>query len=143
MQNRLCAFLNVLRKYLGFTLRLPIGENIRKVGAWNTMMEKIDVRRSGWRKKGNGLIMFGVGNGNELEILEGGYALQESGDFTVRGLTKLVEEKIHNTDSGGGATTWNNLVPKKVNIFIWRDLKGRLPVREELDKRGVETRRGG
>ncbi|GJX85916.1 reverse transcriptase domain, reverse transcriptase zinc-binding domain protein [Tanacetum coccineum] len=71
------------------------------------------------------------------------WALQESGDFTVRGLTKLVEEKIHNTDSGGGATTWNNLVPKKVNIFIWRDLKGRLPVREELDKRGVETRSGG
>ena len=29
-------------------------------------------------------------------------------------------------------------MPKKVNIFVWRALKGRLPVREELDKRGVD-----
>ncbi|GJZ87639.1 RNA-directed DNA polymerase, eukaryota, reverse transcriptase zinc-binding domain protein, partial [Tanacetum coccineum] len=26
----------------------------------------------------------------------------------------------------------------KVNIFVWRALKGRLPVREELDKRGID-----
>ncbi|GJT09653.1 putative RNA-directed DNA polymerase, partial [Tanacetum coccineum] len=89
-------------------------------------------------EKGNGLIMFGVANENGLEILEGGWALQESGDFTVRGLTKLVEEKILNMESGGEATTWNNWVPKKVNVFVWRALKGRLPVREELDKRGID-----
>ena len=40
--------------------------------------------------------------------------------------------------SGARATLWNNWVPKKVNIFIWRALKGRLPVREELDKRGID-----
>lgn len=70
--------------------------------------------------------MFGVGNGSGLEILDGGYvriwkiyklfckilfikldcrdrwrwALQKSGDFTVRELKKLVEEKILNVDSG-------------------------------------------
>ncbi|GKC30515.1 reverse transcriptase domain, reverse transcriptase zinc-binding domain protein [Tanacetum coccineum] len=39
------------------------------------------------------------------------WTLQESGEFTV---------------------------PKKVNIFVWRALKGRLAVREELDKRGID-----
>ena len=33
---------------------------------------------------------------------------------------------------------WNKLVPKKVNIFVWRALKGRLPVRKELDKSGID-----
>ncbi|GKE37908.1 RNA-directed DNA polymerase, eukaryota, reverse transcriptase zinc-binding domain protein, partial [Tanacetum coccineum] len=28
--------------------------------------------------------------------------------------------------------------PKKVNIFVWRALKGRRPVREELDKRRID-----
>ncbi|GJY08170.1 putative reverse transcriptase domain-containing protein [Tanacetum coccineum] len=30
------------------------------------------------------------------------------------------------------------MVPKKVSIFLWRALRGRLPVRVELDKRGVD-----
>ena len=29
-------------------------------------------------------------------------------------------------------------MPKKVNIFVWRVLQGRIPVREELDKRGID-----
>ncbi|GKB93699.1 hypothetical protein Tco_0979836 [Tanacetum coccineum] len=76
---------------------------------------KIDIRRVGWWKKGNGLIMFGVGNGNGDRWR---WVLQESGDFTMIGLTKLVEEKLLNIDSGGEETTWNNWVPKKVNIFV-------------------------
>ncbi|GJS03504.1 reverse transcriptase domain, reverse transcriptase zinc-binding domain protein [Tanacetum coccineum] len=72
------------------------------------------------------------------DLRGGRWALQESGDFTVRGLTKLVEEKILNMESGGEATTGNNWVPKKVNVFVWKALKGRLPVREELDKRGID-----
>lgn len=35
-------------------------------------------------------------------------------------------------------TSRNNLVPKKVEVFIRRALKGRLPVRVELDKRGID-----
>lgn len=41
-------------------------------------------------------------------------------------------------DSNGQDTIWNKLVPKKVNIFVWRALKGRLPVRVELDRRGID-----
>ncbi|GJR14045.1 reverse transcriptase domain, reverse transcriptase zinc-binding domain protein [Tanacetum coccineum] len=66
------------------------------------------------------------------------WALHYSGDFTVKELTKMVEENILNVDIGGDETIWNKLVRIKVNIFVWRDLKGRLPVREELDKRGID-----
>ncbi|GJV35288.1 reverse transcriptase domain, reverse transcriptase zinc-binding domain protein [Tanacetum coccineum] len=173
--------------YLG----LPIGENMRRVGAWNNVMEKfknrladwkaksmsfgerltlvksvlgslplyyfsmfrvplsvikllekIGVRRVGWRRKVNGSIMCGLGNGSGLGTLEGGdrwrWTLQESGDFTARDLTRLIEEKIINADNGSEATIWNKWVPKKVNIFVWRALKGRLPVHEELDRRGID-----
>ncbi|GKB66831.1 eukaryotic translation initiation factor 3 subunit K, partial [Tanacetum coccineum] len=66
------------------------------------------------------------------------WALKEDGNFTVRELTKLMEEKTLSIFSGGDSTIWNKWVPKKVNIFAWMALKGRLPVREELDKRGID-----
>ncbi|GJR71924.1 reverse transcriptase domain, reverse transcriptase zinc-binding domain protein [Tanacetum coccineum] len=66
------------------------------------------------------------------------WEFQENGDFTVKVLTKLVEEKTLNVASEDEATIWNKWVPKKVNIFVWRALQGRLPVREELDKRGID-----
>ena len=66
------------------------------------------------------------------------WTLGEDGDFKVKELSRLVEEKIIQVESGGQATLWNKLVPKKVNIFVWRVLKGRLPVRVELDRRGID-----
>ncbi|GKB26925.1 reverse transcriptase domain, reverse transcriptase zinc-binding domain protein, partial [Tanacetum coccineum] len=66
------------------------------------------------------------------------WTLNENGEFTVKELARLVEEKILHTESGGHETLWNILVPKKVNIFVWRAIKGRLPVLVELDKRGID-----
>ncbi|GJV21443.1 RNA-directed DNA polymerase, eukaryota, reverse transcriptase zinc-binding domain protein [Tanacetum coccineum] len=51
---------------------------------------------------------------------------------------RLIEEKILLSDNGDRETLWNKLVPKKVNIFIWRALRGRLSVRVELDRRGMD-----
>ncbi|GJV47127.1 putative reverse transcriptase domain-containing protein [Tanacetum coccineum] len=59
----------------------------------------------------------------------------EDGEFTVKELSRLIEDKILCSGNGGQETLWNKLVPKKVNIFPWRALRGRLPVREELDRR--------
>lgn len=42
------------------------------------------------------------------------------------------------SESGVQETLWSKLVPKKVNIFVWRAQRGRLPVRVELDRRGVD-----
>ncbi|GJW95236.1 reverse transcriptase domain, reverse transcriptase zinc-binding domain protein [Tanacetum coccineum] len=66
------------------------------------------------------------------------WAQVEDGVFKVKELTRLVEEKILHVESGGQETISNKLVPKKVNIFVWRALKGRLPVRVELDRRGID-----
>ncbi|GJT89609.1 reverse transcriptase domain, reverse transcriptase zinc-binding domain protein [Tanacetum coccineum] len=66
------------------------------------------------------------------------WLLDEDGEFKVKMLTRLIEEKCLCLESGGQETTWNKLVPKKVNIFIWRALKNRLPVREELDRRNID-----
>ncbi|GKD86396.1 reverse transcriptase domain, reverse transcriptase zinc-binding domain protein, partial [Tanacetum coccineum] len=66
------------------------------------------------------------------------WSLVEDGEFTVKELSKLIEENILISDVGGQETLWNKLVPKKVNIFVWRALRGRLPVRVELDRRGVD-----
>ncbi|GJZ80078.1 RNA-directed DNA polymerase, eukaryota, reverse transcriptase zinc-binding domain protein [Tanacetum coccineum] len=66
------------------------------------------------------------------------WTLGVDGVFLVRDLAKLIEEKVLRVESGGEETIWNNLVPKKVNIFVWRALRGRLPVRVELDRREID-----
>ncbi|GJT74145.1 RNA-directed DNA polymerase, eukaryota, reverse transcriptase zinc-binding domain protein [Tanacetum coccineum] len=65
-------------------------------------------------------------------------ALNEDGKFTVKDLASLVDEIWLQTDRLGEETKWNNLAPKKFNIFVWRVLKGRLPVLNKLDKRGID-----
>ncbi|XP_071708148.1 uncharacterized protein [Rutidosis leptorrhynchoides] len=32
----------------------------------------------------------------------------------------------------------NNYIPQKIGIFVWRTLRGRIPVRVELDRRGID-----
>ncbi|GKA17317.1 reverse transcriptase domain, reverse transcriptase zinc-binding domain protein, partial [Tanacetum coccineum] len=66
------------------------------------------------------------------------WTLDEDSEFTIKELARLVEENILNVESGGHEMLWNNMVPKKVNIFMWRALKGRLPVRVKLNRRGID-----
>ncbi|GJZ88887.1 reverse transcriptase domain, reverse transcriptase zinc-binding domain protein, partial [Tanacetum coccineum] len=63
---------------------------------------------------------------------------RDDGKFMVKTLTKMMEEKILNEENTEDETRLNRLVPKKVNIFVWRAIKGKLPVRVELDKRGID-----
>ncbi|GKE67581.1 RNA-directed DNA polymerase, eukaryota, reverse transcriptase zinc-binding domain protein, partial [Tanacetum coccineum] len=58
--------------------------------------------------------------------------------FNFRSDFELVDFGFLITDNGGQEKLWNKLVPKKVNIFIWRALRGIIPVGVELDKRGVD-----
>ncbi|GKA71337.1 zinc finger, CCHC-type containing protein [Tanacetum coccineum] len=53
------------------------------------------------------------------------------------GSKRVVDEKWLQSDQLGQETVRNKLAPKKVNVFVWRVLKGRLPVLTELDKRGI------
>nr|GEW53793.1 RNA-directed DNA polymerase, eukaryota, reverse transcriptase zinc-binding domain protein [Tanacetum cinerariifolium] len=49
------------------------------------------------------------------------------------------EEKILQVENAGHDTCWNKLVLKKVNVFVWRAIKGRLPVCVKLERRGIDS----
>nr|GEU86156.1 cysteine-rich receptor-like protein kinase [Tanacetum cinerariifolium] len=58
------------------------------------------------------------------------WTLGGDGEFAVKELARLIEEKVLRVENGGHKTLWNKLVPKKVNVFVWRVLIGRIPVRQ-------------
>ncbi|XP_071713334.1 uncharacterized protein [Rutidosis leptorrhynchoides] len=67
------------------------------------------------------------------------FGLDPKGVFSTSGLSKLIDEKILRTSNSSSlGTIRNNLVPKKVDVFVWRVLKRRIPILVELDKRGVD-----
>ncbi|XP_071694839.1 uncharacterized protein [Rutidosis leptorrhynchoides] len=61
-----------------------------------------------------------------------------NGIFTTKSLTGLIEEKLITRGNGNMETLRNNLVPKKIKIFVWRARRKRLPTLVELDKRGID-----
>ncbi|XP_071688561.1 uncharacterized protein [Rutidosis leptorrhynchoides] len=75
-------------------------------------------------------------NSNNSDSWKWAFASNET--FTVKQLSCLLDEHLLGQYSTNQKTFRNNLVPKKVEIFIWRALKGRLPVKVELDKRGID-----
>ncbi|XP_071692038.1 uncharacterized protein [Rutidosis leptorrhynchoides] len=66
------------------------------------------------------------------------WILDNKGLFSVKKLSVLLDEKVLDNYKGNFETLHNNLMPKKVEVFLWRTLLHRLPVRTELDKRGVD-----
>nr|GEY96810.1 RNA-directed DNA polymerase, eukaryota, reverse transcriptase zinc-binding domain protein [Tanacetum cinerariifolium] len=66
------------------------------------------------------------------------WVLNDSGAFFVKALSDFVEVMCINTGNHNSEMTWNNFVPKKLNIFAWRADHGRLLVRVELDKKGID-----
>ncbi|GJZ88991.1 RNA-directed DNA polymerase, eukaryota, reverse transcriptase zinc-binding domain protein [Tanacetum coccineum] len=66
------------------------------------------------------------------------WSVDEDSVFTVKELSRMIEKKILCANNGGQEMIWNKLVPKKLNICMWRALKGRFLVRVELDERGID-----
>ncbi|XP_071738915.1 uncharacterized protein [Rutidosis leptorrhynchoides] len=65
--------------------------------------------------------------------------LASNGIFTTKKMASIIDEVILNNGSRPqDGFLKNNLVPSKVSIFIWRALKRRIPIRTELDKRGID-----
>ncbi|XP_071694694.1 uncharacterized protein [Rutidosis leptorrhynchoides] len=64
--------------------------------------------------------------------------LDPSGTYTTKSMAHL----INSLKLGGNALNTtiprNNLLPQKVFIFIWRAFQKKIPVRYELDKRGID-----
>lgn len=61
--------------------------------------------------------------------------IEQDGIFSVAGTRKHIDNIV--LEGNCIETRWCELVPRKVNIFIWRLLLGRLPTFVELVKRGV------
>ncbi|XP_071729199.1 uncharacterized protein [Rutidosis leptorrhynchoides] len=64
--------------------------------------------------------------------------LSNNGLFTTKELSILIDDKLLNAGTNCVETLRNNLVPKKVEVFVWRARRRRIPVLEELDKRGID-----
>ena len=64
------------------------------------------------------------------------------GRFSVKVLRELIGERSEGGTSGGRdlgeGTIWLSGLPNKLNVFLWRAKRGRLPTREALDKLGIE-----
>ncbi|GJX33013.1 ribonuclease H-like domain-containing protein [Tanacetum coccineum] len=95
----------------------------------------IGERRDVCEIRGRWLMICGVGNKNGDKWR---WVLDEDGEFTIKEIAILVDEKALSVESGSHKKLWNKLAPKKVNIFVWRAQIGRLSVRVELDRRGID-----
>ncbi|XP_071712398.1 uncharacterized protein [Rutidosis leptorrhynchoides] len=63
------------------------------------------------------------------------WSISTDGVFKVKILASKIDQQILPSISPQQSTLRNTLVPKKVEIFVWRALLRRLPVRFELDRR--------
>ena len=74
-------------------------------------------------------------NQDKKDVLK--WWLDAKGVFSVKGLSKWIEERRIMGVSSPVRTVWNKLVPRKVNVFVWRASNRRIPVRVELDRKGI------
>nr|GEY39661.1 reverse transcriptase domain, reverse transcriptase zinc-binding domain protein [Tanacetum cinerariifolium] len=66
------------------------------------------------------------------------WELDDDSVFSVNKISSVVEAQCLNVGDANFEMAWNNLIPKKINIFAWRTVRGRLPVRVELDRKGID-----
>ncbi|XP_071700379.1 uncharacterized protein [Rutidosis leptorrhynchoides] len=111
-------FLNGLWSFTWSWLRNPYG---RAVNDLNNLVSLI---------KDNAKL----GNGSSSWICN----LESNGSYTSRSVAAKIDESLLSSSSSGQETMRNKLLPHKIGIFIWRSTKKRLPVRFELDKRGID-----
>ncbi|GKE64956.1 RNA-directed DNA polymerase, eukaryota, reverse transcriptase zinc-binding domain protein [Tanacetum coccineum] len=64
------------------------------------------------------------------------WSFESSGKFSVKSLRVKLDEKI--LFFSHEKTRWNSLVPKKVNILVWRADKDSLAIKCNLDKRCID-----
>ncbi|XP_071727958.1 uncharacterized protein [Rutidosis leptorrhynchoides] len=66
------------------------------------------------------------------------WLLNVNGVFSTKKLTELINEKNILVGPSNFETIRNNLVPSKVEIFVWRARRRRLAVLSKLDKKGID-----
>ncbi|XP_071740498.1 uncharacterized protein [Rutidosis leptorrhynchoides] len=66
------------------------------------------------------------------------FTLDASGIFTTSSLSNLINTLKYGVHSRNLSLPHNKYVPQKVFIFIWRVFQLKIPVRSELDKKGID-----
>ncbi|XP_071699700.1 uncharacterized protein [Rutidosis leptorrhynchoides] len=66
------------------------------------------------------------------------YSLDTSGIFTTSSLSNLINTLKYGINSRNLSLPRNKYVPQKVFIFSWRVIQQKIPVRCELDKKGID-----
>ncbi|XP_071731923.1 uncharacterized protein [Rutidosis leptorrhynchoides] len=64
--------------------------------------------------------------------------LQTDGSFSVSFMTKLINKKLLSSNNNSLPTDRLHMLPQKIGVLIWRVKQNRIPVRVELDKRGID-----
>nr|GEV51131.1 RNA-directed DNA polymerase, eukaryota [Tanacetum cinerariifolium] len=75
-----------------------------------------------------------------LEVREGPdkylWSTSHDGTFSVGALRRLIDDQL--LPSMATNTTWEKILPRKVNIFMWRLNLNRLPHRFNLSSKGID-----
>ncbi|XP_071727385.1 uncharacterized protein [Rutidosis leptorrhynchoides] len=66
------------------------------------------------------------------------FSLDTSGIFTTSTMSNLINTLKYGTNSRNLSLPRNKYVPQKVFIFSWRVVQQKIPVRSELDKKGID-----
>nr|GEU79040.1 RNA-directed DNA polymerase, eukaryota, reverse transcriptase zinc-binding domain protein [Tanacetum cinerariifolium] len=81
---------------------------------------------------------------NNLTLCEGHcdgwlWRLDSNNLFSVKKLSDIIDSRLLAGHFLGQKThSWNRLVPRKVNIFVWRAVLDRLSVLTKIDDRGID-----
>ncbi|GJR39359.1 reverse transcriptase domain, reverse transcriptase zinc-binding domain protein [Tanacetum coccineum] len=114
-----------------------VGSRVGRSGLWCDIV-KVD-RRKEARVVDRGIWCEGYGGGNGTrDSWHWNLTQDEDGNFKVKDLAFMVDDVCLSVGNTTQETLWNKLAPKKVNVFVWRVLHGRILVRVELDKRGID-----
>ncbi|XP_071740090.1 uncharacterized protein [Rutidosis leptorrhynchoides] len=66
------------------------------------------------------------------------YAHDPSGIYTTKSLAQVINSLKLGQHASNISVMHNKYIPQKVHIFAWRVVQKKLPVRVELDKRGID-----
>ncbi|XP_071741053.1 uncharacterized protein [Rutidosis leptorrhynchoides] len=105
------------------------------IGVWSWARSSSG-RANGELENLNELLVGAVINPLKQDMWRWGAA--NNGKFTTKSLRKFIDEKMIPRGNGNIETLRNNLVPKKIEVFVWRARRKRLPNLIELDKRGID-----
>ncbi|GJR16125.1 RNA-directed DNA polymerase, eukaryota [Tanacetum coccineum] len=147
----LLAIIYLFRKILFNTIYFPFLATNLKIYSNEDLYDDCTIRdcwNNGWDLSWSRPITSGTNSQHLSTVLNllSSFTLSDAEDSWLWSLgspsfmVKCTREHIDNNilPDGGMETRWNRYLPKKINIFIWRVLRDRLPTRWNLSRKGID-----